>query len=583
MTAPDRHREAQRHRQRRTRVGRRRPAPTAAGRRSPLHPLEHGIVAAEHMQVRRLPHVSAETELEQRLQVGLRPFHAGTAVGTGTEPVAPSRRQPQVAQQGVGRLAEVVGHLESEDTAGPEPGRDARQQLEMRRDPLQHRVGDDHVDRFVGLPRRDVTAHERQPAVDRMISRRLDHLGGGVDADNGRGRPALEKRRGEDPRSASQVDDLGRLMLRRPWRAARRTDELVRRRTRRTAAGPTAWPPARQPSQRTLHIQAGTALDSALLPRTTECGMAPSDVGGVQIVRSESMAYDEASAGDRGDARRSAARFGSMPPRPSSHGPSGLQAATVARAEALRTATVRARRGAAQGDGGPRRRAAPGRGAPLGGAARGRGGVQQAPLHGGGRGVLGRRPAYQEEVAAAARAHEEALRAAEVAAQTALARAQAIRDAGIARAEAIRTAGTKRAQLLKEAAANYEIALRDAAHARTEKLKEITAAHDEALQEATVGYLEALRSAAPVPPPSVPADDLDAARAGDRRADAEPESSAPKLIVIDDLSEDAPADHRRRQRKEQQGRGRVAARPGRHLARACRRTSRPAPCPRTAG
>jgi hypothetical protein len=63
-------------------------------------------------------------------------------------------------------------------------------------------------------------------------------------------------------------------------------------------------------------------------------------------------------------------------------------------------------------------------------------------------------------------------------------------------------------------------------------LKAITTAHDEALQEATVGYLEALRSTAPVPPPTVPVDDMD----DDEDGEAEPKT--PGLVLIDDLADE---------------------------------------------
>src|SRR5436305_174679 len=119
-----------------------------------------------------------------------------------------------------------------------------------------------------------------------------------------------------------------------------------------------------------------------------------------------------------------------------------------------------------------------------------------------------------------------------------MAEVQIVRPEAIAYDEALRASGVAHDEALQAAldTADAEQELRDAAHAGTEALKQITSSHDEALQEATVGYLEALRSAAPVPPPALPADDLDPATL-DEQLDAEPEGAAPKLIVIDDLSE----------------------------------------------
>ena len=63
-------------------------------------------------------------------------------------------------------------------------------------------------------------------------------------------------------------------------------------------------------------------------------------------------------------------------------------------------------------------------------------------------------------------------------------------------------------------------------------MKAITPAPDEALQEATVGYLEALRSTAPVPPPTVPVDDIVEDEDGDE------EAKGPGLVLIDDLADE---------------------------------------------
>ena len=57
-----------------------------------------------------------------------------------------------LAHQPMRRLFEIVGHLHGERPAGLELGDERRQQRLVIRNPLQHRIGEDHVERRLRAP-----------------------------------------------------------------------------------------------------------------------------------------------------------------------------------------------------------------------------------------------------------------------------------------------------------------------------------------------------------------------------------------------------------------------------------------------
>ena len=200
-------------------------------------------VAGQEMQVRRLPDVGLEPGVGQRAEVGLRPLDADAAVGAVAEPVAPTRRQPQVADDGVGRLVEVVRHLERERATGRQPAGDARRSGRGGRAPTAGRAFATTTSTGAsGCQLAQVGPDELEPArAPRAAPRPSIMSGGAVDAGH-RARPASDRR-------ASSVSEPGpqpRSTTRRglgdpdPGRSARRTAGRARRRSGRTAPGPSA-------------------------------------------------------------------------------------------------------------------------------------------------------------------------------------------------------------------------------------------------------------------------------------------------------------------------------------------------------
>ena len=136
-----------------------------------LVPLDHRIVAVQHVQVGRLPRVDLEARPGQQVQVLRRVRGLPVELDAGQQR-APAAEPASSRSDRVARLVEVAGHLERQPAAVGQETRPARQHVQVIRHPLQHRVGDDHVHPAVRLPVPDVAEREAEPpAVGRQRPR----------------------------------------------------------------------------------------------------------------------------------------------------------------------------------------------------------------------------------------------------------------------------------------------------------------------------------------------------------------------------------------------------------------------------
>ena len=156
-----------------------RPQPGAAD------PAHDRVVAGEHVQVRRLPHVDAAAQPGQHLEVGRRLRHGRPALGPGPRtPLAPPRST--CAQLGHRGVAAARPKLPAPGRRTTRPGATARPSRGSRSrwpgHPLQRGVGDQHVDRLA--PAASRAGRRRRTSAGRVRvrpTRPRDHLRRGVD------------------------------------------------------------------------------------------------------------------------------------------------------------------------------------------------------------------------------------------------------------------------------------------------------------------------------------------------------------------------------------------------------------------
>lgn len=154
--------------------------------RGPLHPLQHGFGAVQHLDVGRLPRGRHEPGLAERLEVVDRVVRGGPRPEPPVEERPPRLRRGELAQEHVRRLTEVAGHLQREDATWREEGREPTEQLEVVRDPLQGSVRQKKVDGAVRLEGPDGAVHELETALDFETASLGEHLGRVVDTDDPR-------------------------------------------------------------------------------------------------------------------------------------------------------------------------------------------------------------------------------------------------------------------------------------------------------------------------------------------------------------------------------------------------------------
>ena len=107
-------------------------------------PGEDGVVALQHVQVRRLPDVDRTARGGERVEVGRR--RRGCRGRRRRRVLGVRRLGGQLGADRVAGLVEVAGHLEGEPAARRDLGHERRQQVEVVGHPLQRGVGDEHVD-----------------------------------------------------------------------------------------------------------------------------------------------------------------------------------------------------------------------------------------------------------------------------------------------------------------------------------------------------------------------------------------------------------------------------------------------------
>ena len=125
-------------------------------------PFEHRVRAAQDVQIGRLPGVNLAVEPGQRLEVRVRAMGVRGRHGGGVCRVR--RLRGQVPAQRVARLGEVPGTEKANHPPGATVATSRGSTPEVSRDPLQRRVRDQHVHRFVGSPLAQVVHREASPA-----------------------------------------------------------------------------------------------------------------------------------------------------------------------------------------------------------------------------------------------------------------------------------------------------------------------------------------------------------------------------------------------------------------------------------
>src|SRR5215204_312581 len=173
------------------------------------YPVEHGVLALEHVQVGRLPHIYVPAEGGEQFEVRRRVHSSVRRYPPGVLAVRRLRRD--LVQEGVAWCRVVAGYLQRERTARLDVRAEALDDGVLVGNPLEESIGDDQVDRFDRLPGRNIGELVARIGVGVVASRRVDHVRRGVDAVDPGLRPQRAEHRGEMPWSTPQVDDRARL------------------------------------------------------------------------------------------------------------------------------------------------------------------------------------------------------------------------------------------------------------------------------------------------------------------------------------------------------------------------------------
>ena len=192
--------------------------------RSPVsaHPLEHRVVAPQHLKVLGRPHVDSFRAGSEEIEVGggvehplardlpaqgLRPDRCPAGATGGQDLVHQDVRAPLAAP----------GHLDRERTSRCKRLEQAREQRLVSVHPLEGRVRVDEAGRGGWGPGADVRFEplDSRPTVSVSIvrgARTLQHVGRVVDALHPRSRPALRDEARNLARPASEVHDDPRVL-----------------------------------------------------------------------------------------------------------------------------------------------------------------------------------------------------------------------------------------------------------------------------------------------------------------------------------------------------------------------------------
>ncbi|MFD6414640.1 hypothetical protein ACFWF0_36100, partial [Nocardia asteroides] len=130
-----------------------------------LHPVEHGVLAVQQVDVRRLPDVGGAAGGREVGEVGLGGEDGAVVAQDVRETVPPAPGVGEFAHQAVAGGVEVAGHLEGEGAAGGEPVDPVGEAVDVAGDPLEGGVADEEAEGLVGGPGAGVGGGEAEVAA----------------------------------------------------------------------------------------------------------------------------------------------------------------------------------------------------------------------------------------------------------------------------------------------------------------------------------------------------------------------------------------------------------------------------------
>ena len=132
--------------------------------------------------INRAPHIHSAATGSQQPVIPVGTGHAGSFGRGGGKLAGPWPVDGYLAHEAVCRLIQVVRHLYGKTTAWGEFHHQRRKQCVMPSDPLQDRIGEDHIERPRLIPAFD--ADELETNLGQPRSCRLEHVGRAVQSRN---------------------------------------------------------------------------------------------------------------------------------------------------------------------------------------------------------------------------------------------------------------------------------------------------------------------------------------------------------------------------------------------------------------
>ena len=167
-----------------------------------FQPFDNGSRAGERMKVSRAPDVDMRRMGAQQAEIPVRKMPLGSRRCRVLELRRPRPVACDLAHEPMRRLIEIVRHLRGERSARLELGDERRKQRLVIRNPLQHGISEDHVERLfraIGECRRPRKRCREDACAPPRSCR------GGIEADDARLRVALAQDVGRIARAAANV------------------------------------------------------------------------------------------------------------------------------------------------------------------------------------------------------------------------------------------------------------------------------------------------------------------------------------------------------------------------------------------
>ena len=190
----------------------------------PARPLHRRILPAQRMQVDRLPDIQLRRNRPQHIPIlpGLQDRRRPANFGQQRRP-RPFRRHLMLQRPDRRRMHRR--HLHRHHPARRQLPHQPRQQPRMPAQPMQRRVGIQHIHRRLGRPPAKIRL--REPAPRRRHPRALQHRPGPIDPQHIRPSPTLFQNGRDIPRPTPQIDHPPRRSINPRQQIQRRPQPLI--------------------------------------------------------------------------------------------------------------------------------------------------------------------------------------------------------------------------------------------------------------------------------------------------------------------------------------------------------------------